>query len=386
MRNRRTSIFLACFLLLGAALAVAAPGCRDPEYIYTCNHPLFGRTDHTGGPDPCCDTDPCPGHCLNDPCPDGGEDVGVDAGVDADATASCAGDCVPIAPLGWMGPVLLRLSPDDGTVVACPDRAPVVGYQGHADLVAPPPSCGVCTCSPSSGTCSPPVTLTASAASCPGGLGSMPFDGPAAWDGTCTANEPIPNGMCNGSPCHALMSAALVVTGEACTPTIVPPPQDPSQPSWKTAVLACEGTTFPLAGCMDHGSACVPAAAPDFRMCIFHEDDTDCPSAYPDKQLVFADYDDQRDCTPCACGPAAGSSCTGTLGVFTDGACSMLLLSASVGSSGPACFDIVPAGQALRSKTLTKLAYQPGTCAPSGGEAMGTIEPFGPSTFCCLAA
>jgi hypothetical protein len=129
----------------------------------------------------------------------------------------------------------------------------------------------------------------------------------------------------------------------------------------------------------------VPAAVPpDFSMCIYHEADVSCPDAYPDKHLVYAGFDDQRACSPCACSAPVGSSCSAALSVFKDGACSVPLLSAPISSSKSACFDLVPAGLPLGSKTVTALAYAAGTCVPSGGEASGTVEAAGPSTFCCL--
>ena len=75
--------------------------------------------------------------------------------------------------------------------------------------------------------------------------------------------------------------------------------------------------------------------------------------------------------------------CTATLDVFKDGACSVPLLSDPISSSKSACFDVVPAGLPLGSKTVTALAYKPGACPPSGGDARGTVEATGPSTFCC---
>jgi hypothetical protein len=130
----------------------------------------------------------------------------------------------------------------------------------------------------------------------------------------------------------------------------------------------------------------VPAAVPpDFSMCIYHEADVSCPDAYPDKHLVYAGFDDQRACSPCACSAPVGSSCTAALSVFKDGACSASLLgSVPISSSKSSCFDLAPAGLPLGSKTVGALAYGPGTCMPSGGEASGTVEASGPSTFCCL--
>jgi hypothetical protein len=185
---------------------------------------------------------------------------------------------------------------------------------------------------------------------------------------------------------QSLTAEPLVITEQGCTPSIVIA-QDASAPSWTTAALACRGMTTSGFGCSDPGQTCVPSATPpDFAMCIYHDSDVSCPDSYPEKHLVFAGFDDQRSCSACACSAPIGSACTGALSVFkdSDGTCSVPLLSVPVSSSAPACFDLVPAGLPLGSKTITALAYQPGNCVPSGGEASGNVEASGPSTFCCL--
>ena len=183
---------------------------------------------------------------------------------------------------------------------------------------------------------------------------------------------------------QSLTVEPLVLTEQACTPSIGVA-QDVSGPSWTTAVLACRGTPTMGLLCSDPAQVCVQAAAPEFAMCIFHEGDMSCPDSYPEKHLGFAGFNDQRACGACACNAPAGSTCTATLSVFKDDACSVPLLgSVPVSSSTSVCFDLAPAGLPLGSKTLTTLAYQVGTCTPSGGEASGTVEPSGPATFCCL--
>ncbi len=156
--------------------------------------------------------------------------------------------------------------------------------------------------------------------------------------------------------------------------------------SWTTAALACRGMPTSGFGCSDPGQTCVPSAVPpEFSLCIYHEGDVACPNSYSDKHVVYAGVDDQRTCSPCACGAPIGSACTAALSVFKDGACSVPLLgSAPISSSDSACFDLVPAGLPLGSKTITALSYQAGTCLPSGGDPSGTVEPAGAATFCCL--
>jgi len=47
------------------------------------------------------------------------------------------------------------------------------------------------------------------------------------------------------------------------------------------------------------------------------------------------------------------------------------------------CIDVSPAGADLGGKKVTAASYQPGTCEPIGGKPIGSVEPKGPSTFCC---
>ena len=389
MHKRRIWVLVVSLLLLVAMVAIGSAGCEDTgTIVYDCNYPLEGRLAKDGTRDACCHVDPCPCHCLNDPCPDESEKA-CDAGTPPTdgGTSSCTGECVPLLPLGgWEGPILLSLRPE-GTEPTCPDQAPVIAYQGHDGLTAPSTSCGTCACSSPSGTCGPPLALTASSKPCntPGAVTS-PFNGPAAWDGACTAQDCIGQGpSCTQSlSVQSLTAAPLAMTEQGCTPSVVVP-QNLSAPSWTTAALACRGMVTSGPGCSDPGQTCMPSAVPpDFSMCIYHEGDASCPDSYPQKHLVYAGFDDQRACSDCACSAPVGSACTAALSVFKDGACSVPLLGLPISSSGPACVDLVPAGLPLGSKMVTALAYEAGTCMPSGGEASGSVTASGPSTFCCL--
>lgn len=398
MRNSRILFFLASLVLLTAILGIVSAGCADGTTVYDCYYPIVGRVAHDGTRDACCHVDACPCHCLNEPChglPLADEllcelagDAGTDATIIDGGTSSCSGSCVPIPPFDdWQGPGLLWLGPE-GTAPACPAGAPVVAYQGHDGLNTPPAACGTCSCSASAGGCAPPLSFFTSSKPCGDASGmTTPFDGPPAWDGSCTANDCIsPDPSCvHPMSVQSLTSAPLVLSEQGCTPSSAVA-QDSTAPSWTTAVLACRGT--PTSGLLcSAGQMCVQAAAPpDFALCIYQKSDASCPDSYPEKHLVYAGFDDQRSCSDCACGAPLGSSCKATLSVFQDGICSLPFSTATVGSSARACFDLVPADPPLGSKTVTALIYEPGSCSPSGGAALGKIEATGPSTFCCLAS
>lgn len=408
MSNRRIWILVISLLMLTAAFAISSTGCGVGAIVYDCNYPLVGRLAHDGQHDACCHIDLCPCHCLNDPCPDlapieealcnlpsdAGTDAAIpDGGTDAASpdggTSSCDGTCVLTPPFElWEGPGLLWLGPE-GAAPACPDDAPTVAYQGHEGLNVPPATCGACGCSASSGGCAPPLALTTSSKPCGDGSGMItPFDGPLAWNGLCTTNDCIsPDPACAHPVAIQSLAATPLVLGEqGCTPSLVIA-QDSNPPTWTTEVLACRGPISSGHECSDHRKSCVSfVAPPEFATCIFTHSDVSCPDTYPEKHLVFAGFDDQRACTACACSAPVGSSCTAALSVFQDNACSVPLLAGPLSSSGPSCFDLMPAGLPLGSKTVTDLAYLPGACVPSGGEASGTVEPSDPATFCCLAS
>ena len=350
---RQTNRAGAVMALLAACAALPLTGCQQTGSYYTCDDPIKGSGD------------PCPEH----------------------PAADCSGQCVPRTELGWFEPSLLWYGPPDQEP-PCPDAAPFIGYQGHADLGQLPLPCATCICDPPEATCTVPTEWAAhSAFPCDApGAQTLPFSAPAGWDGACTPLNAIPPGQsCGGVPCVQSLSIAAptLITG-ACTPRSEEPVPftDISWP-WATAALACTGTAY--SPCADPSTTCAPAPPPaaGFLTCIFHEGDQECPDAYPDKHLFYQDVEDHRSCTDCACGAPTGASCTVMASVFTDNACTTLLNTDAVSSSGPSCGS-VPAGSGLGSKSAVLRDINPGACPPSGGESIGTIAPSEPSTFCCL--
>jgi hypothetical protein len=380
-----------------AATVGAAPGCGLNETIFeVCPHPVVGRM-YMGQPDPCCIVDPCPGVCVFDPCPDAGDAAAKDADdeqamTDAEAGPICPGACVPLPPGGWSSPVLVWQGPASDLPAACPDEAPFVELEAYAGLVPPSPaSCGACGCAPpDGGTCSLPSTVSAASAGCGDGGTATPFDPPPAWDGGCTAPAPIDAGAeCNGAPCvQSLTVGMLAVTGESCVPSTAVPTSPTPPLSWTTGFLACAGSVD-LGACGDQAMlVCVSPSEPPspYKRCVYQFGDQTCPDGYPETQAqsFWTGAADTRACTPCTCGAPSGSLCTAELSVFTDGACSsQALLSDPISSLAAPCFDLTPPGLALGSMSVDKVAYDPGTCAFTGGQPTGTGTPTGLVTLCC---
>jgi hypothetical protein len=303
--------------------------------------------------------------------------------------ARCSGQCEEASVDGWSSPVLLWIG-TPGQAPACPPEAPATDYEGFADPLEAPPACSACACSAPTGKCAPPVALTAaSMAACPataGDLGTRGFDAPPGWDGACTSANAIPAGeQCAGGLCtQSLTIAPLALTESRCTPILPVPPLDPVTPytgAWSTAARSCFD---PAPGtCRTPGAVCAPGVAPGLARCIHQSGDVACPSGWPERHLFFGDAEDSRGCSPCGCGLPTGSLCTGLLSVYTDGSCTSLLTSVSVASSAPSCVVFQPAGEAVGSKALTLVDYQPGVCLATGGEPVGSVTPTDATTFCC---
>lgn len=385
MNKPRIVVITTWSAILGAACVVSAPGCEVAGTdIYTCLDPIPHRVDHNGHPDPC---------CLVDLCHD--EDAGDGGGLvipEAPLTTNCDGECLPAAPLGWSDPALLWFG-EEASAPQCPDRAPITGYEGHADLSPRSSSCGSCTCGPPTGTCGLPTTIVANSSQCPppgSGVTRTPFDPPAGWGGSCTAFDAVQaHATCpGGALCvQSITVGPLLVRENACTPVVGPIAKN-SPIAWGGFARACIGTGL----CLTNGDVCAPTADASpggFLQCISHDGDVACPvqfaSAYPNKHVFYAGVDDQRTCAACTCGKPAGSQCSAKLSVYEDAVCSMSVLDANIDSTATTCHDIIPAGSALGSKAIGPTTYAPGTCQAAGGEAVGTATLLNPTTFCCAA-
>nr|AYM54561.1 hypothetical protein [Racemicystis crocea] len=347
--------------VLWVGLAGALPGCTVDHDLYTCLNPDPGHVDGQGKDDPC------------------------------HTRPTCPGQCVPGFSFDWLGPVLVWMGPaSEASMVQCPPEAPTANSTRFADLTAPN-ACAACSCAPPEGSCELPTTITARAAICPGaGAWVTPFDAPAAWDGSCTDLNAIPQGKdCGGVPCvQSVTIAPLQVVESGCSPIEGPPPVQVLPASWGSAAILCN--TDKLEGeelCMDPGLTCAPRSAPlpaSFHRCIYKDGVHECPPAYPVRNVVYERFEDNRTCSPCQCGEAMGSTCTAALSFFQDSACSVPLPLTLGASSVKAMCGDAPPGLALGSKFATEPVYTPGVCQPSGGEPQGAAEPVGPATICCL--
>ena len=350
-------------------------------------------------------------------CIDAGSDA--DAGVDASddgggggstAKNACPGRCVP-APSGtsagswsdkivslWTGPLLNNKVP---TCPPGPDGSgvPAMAYTRYDKLVAPPAECEPCECGASEGTCTGlPDSIEIRAGTCAqSGVSSLPFDGPPAWDGSCSNEGALPAGkLCNGVPCAQSVWASPLPgpKTESCAPTKVTPKATLQAATWETVALACYANTMDDA-CGDSNSYCLNDPGLSWLFCVYYEskEENDIAPACPDnfnyaRHVKYPQEPvDDRGCEACLCGEPAGSGCLATMHVYGDGACASELYADPISSFVDQCSNISVPGSAIGGKSITDLAYMPGICAASGGAPKGsaTASMKNAVTFCCAS-
>jgi hypothetical protein len=320
-----------------------------------------------------------------------------DAGADADTVGCLGGTCVPEAPKGWVGPVLVANAPALD-LPACPEGTSEVFY-GWSDPqpLLEPPTCPTCACEePPKGACRVPTAWSIHAEICqvPSPV-SVSFDAPPDWDGSCTAVNAIPDGkLCGGVPCvHSLDVEVTMAVGNECQvktngneelPEIKSGDGDDWALIFGNAARACQGEAY--APCPVAQKLCAPAAPLPFRICTFAEGDVDCPETWKDaeRQVYYEEVADHRACTECGCSPPEGGSCVAEIRVFGDDICTNEVLHSFIDlTSGPGCDVNLMQGIGLGSKEAAIVVDAPGTCKATGGEPTGDVELGKATTFCC---
>jgi hypothetical protein len=309
--------------------------------------------------------------CGSTAAPGGATSTSASSSTGTGGGVECAGTCAPPPPAGWDAPALVWMGTSPPSSDTCPADAASGTYDGFGALNVPSSGCGPCACG--SPTCSLPTTITDDPAACPASaLPPTSFDPPAGWTGTC-------DGSASAS---GVGSFTVGPTASSCAPSLLAPLP---APTWEQFARRCEGASAGAGACATAGEACLPPPPPGFRVCVLTAGDADCaaaPAAYATKYLFYQSFQDTRACSACACGAPGGASCSTTVSVFADGACSALVGSATVDATGSVCTDLPP-GTPLGSKSAAPATISGGSCAPSGGALSGQATPVTPSTLCC---
>lgn len=321
------------------------------------------------------------------------------SGDSANAPACAGGICVPKPPSGWQGPVVYY----EGNAIApsCPSTYPVVVLTAKSGVEAGQAQCGLCACAAPTGvTCKAKASffdgLACSGDGCWGGWPGVCNGDPLAVDSACK-----PQNLCwSQSSTDKPRSAAFTqveVAGGMCAP-FAQSGILKGTPSYTTNAHVCGGQTADPAGC-GASTMCVPATPPGFAQetCVFRSGDAACPASGWTNRHVFytGEIVDARACSPCSCGPPAGTCVGAKLELYTDPACTQELDTISVAElagctniksdsfpiAAPGCNGV---GGDSRSMRIVGGSPAAATCAPSGGVVTGAATPTGPVTLCCL--
>jgi hypothetical protein len=178
--------------------------------------------------------------------------------------------------------------------------------------------------------------------------------------------------------------APLTVQENDCVPIEQPniPP-----PPWGTFARSCSDPES-RPKCTGFDEVCAPAVpGPGFKQCVVLRGDVfgvKCPPGYPDRNVFYDEFVDNRYCTPCTCGAPKDGTCVGSLGLFSDPSCNVSFIgpTISIDATGPVCVDAKPTGSALGSKSASQPTYMPGTCDRTGGDE-GQIDGTNVQLVCC---
>jgi hypothetical protein len=304
-------------------------------------------------------------------CTNGSDDDGdgdTDCG-DADcANFSCAAE----APPGWSGPVLAYVG-DTASAPACATPWALV-QELYDGIDADSADCAACSCgTPAGGSCgNPTATVHDTAAVCTST--TLQTFGPLNAQSCITFSY--------GDASNAALAGEPPVTDEgSCAPAGGTLVQLPTV-TWQTTARLCAGDLG--AGCSG-GEVCVPQAAAPFEAttCVYQSGDLACPGGFGDRHMLFAGFDEGRDCGSCSCGDASGGSCTGTVRVYEANDCKAKKTDVPADGSTCVSFDHATGSVGYAPDAGGPLG---GDCSPSGGAPEGEASPSQPFTVCCADA
>jgi hypothetical protein len=281
---------------------------------------------------------------------------------DTTGSAMCPTDThvCAVAPAGWQGPAaMIEDTPEDPQPV-CDGEPGVVGYAGLAydDAV-----CG-CDCVVDDATCSDVVLNNDDDLSC----------------NTAPTNSWVLDG-CDSSVVGGDDEywRAISTASGSCSPqaTFEAPPA-----TFASRVTACPVADAPMEGCAG-AEQCIPIPSAPYqpRLCIWQEDDVECPGdMFTERTLVHRDIDDTRDCTECTCGEV-DATCSGSvflLNTNCPGVAPILNIPLNV-----TCTLHNTNGLTVSAASVGAIAVEDASCPASTPLAQGDVLPVMPITVCC---
>jgi hypothetical protein len=276
--------------------------------------------------------------------------------------------CTPLAPDGWNGPVALTSTAASARGDGCEGDYGDPLVVGFTELVAPPATCDCACGGVEDAECEdetsinyfPPNYLFAgtNTAGCELSADMLSVSGLQEYDAVTPsrwiANEvDAVGGACDATATADVEVAAFTGRTQGCGPTAVPE--------------SC-----------DDGSLCMPIPAEPFEapLCVWKTGADSCPAEYPEQQIVYDDFTDDRGCSACGCGAPTGMTCDDSSFYLWTG-----LTPHELPANGNCQY--IGAGPDVTSVSYASGSVSGGECAPSGGDPSGTAEPVEPTTICC---
>lgn len=306
--------------------------------------------------------------------PDGGPTV--EAGSDAPPvivveTPPAPGDptraCVPKAPDGWQGPLVIFEG--SGAPLPTPPAClegykPEPVYDGFGGFVAPDVAC-TCEClAPTGGSCSAKAAFFTDK-DC-----TQPCSTPTLTYVSGAACAPAPE------PCQFGKTTAVTMQPGTCAANIKAK-QPKIAPTFTTISRVCAALDAPQQGSCPADRVATPKTSLPFNTgayCIARTGAEACPETYPNRRVYYrndAVFDD-RDCD-CACGSAQNASCTGSAIGWDKADC----------SGGPKTWTSTACIEAKQPfANFVASDVKPGSCAPEA-RPKGAATPTTPTTLCC---
>ena len=293
----------------------------------------------------------------------GGSSGVTGAGGGSGGSAGCpsaSARCVPLAPSGWQGPLLVTAN----AVNNCPDEFPTKSPVLYSGLLSGSASCA-CNCGAPQVTCAGSSSLTFyQEAGC-----SMSVYGVAVTEGSCQQQS---------------SSVSISYSGQAtaiCNAAVVEPSLP--VPIWSQSMNACSGARV-QGTCSASSEVCVakPSAPFAAKYCIAHSGEQSCPAAYSARSVLYAGYQDTRACpNSCSC-TASGQDCALQVDVHTQADCSGSSTRKTVLSGGSTCAISSPTTQ--HAFYASRVVTKPGSCSATGTlTPTGAVVESGPTTLCC---
>ena len=302
---------------------------------------------------------------------------------DHDGNIDCAdpdcGDftCAPSAPNGgWVGP--LAIWQGSGSPPSCANASgfPLEVANANAGIKGSA-SCPSCSCdAPQGVACQVGAAQLYRDSTCAGASGTLTIA-----QGNCTAFVSLsydPASVRWGSAPPGGGACVPKTTGSASFPPV----------AWDTQMRACGDPTPNKGGCA--AGTCVPRQQAPFgqAMCVYQRGDLPCPvGAYSVKSVYYTGADDARGCSACGCSSPTGTTCTGTMKLYTDQNCSVDETTlTNVLECSPLAPDPTPPSppyMSLRSVVYTGTASSTGSCLVQPSVQTGAAIPTDPVTLCC---